>query len=84
MTWQRVQVLRATPREEHRRPQRSGELALSASVVACAIALWRGEPFADDRAALRIFGAHPETKIREAWVSKKIGPCGRRCCWARG
>ena len=39
-------------------------------VVACAIALWRGERFANDRAALRLFGAHPETKIREAWVGK--------------
>ena len=39
------------------------------NVVACAIALWLGEQFADDRAALRIFGAQPETKIREAWVS---------------
>ena len=40
------------------------------NVVACAIALWRGEQFADDRAALQIFGAHPETKIREAWFGK--------------
>ena len=48
------------------------------NVVACAIALWRGEQFADDRAALRIFGAHPETKIREAWVSKlnEFAPAG--------
>ena len=37
----------------------------SPNVVACAIALWRGEPFADDRSALRLFGAHPETKVRK-------------------
>ena len=31
MTWQKVQALRATLWEEPRRPQRSGELASSAS-----------------------------------------------------
>ena len=43
-----------------------------ANVVACAIALSRGEQFKDDRAALRLFGAHPETKVREDWVNGKL------------
>ena len=30
--------------------------------------LQRGEQFDDDRQALRLFGAHPETKVRELWV----------------
>ena len=51
----------------------------SPNVVACAIALWRGEPFADDRSALRLFGAHPETKVRKmAWFGKlnEFAPAG--------
>ena len=46
--------------------------------VACAIALWRGEQFTDDRAALRLFKAHPETKIREKWIQKldQFAPAG--------
>ena len=43
-----------------------------ANVVACAIALLRGERFDDDRQALRLFGAHPETKVRELWVDGKL------------
>ena len=42
------------------------------NVVACAIALQRGEQFDDDRQALRLFGAHPETKVRELWVDDKL------------
>ena len=43
----------------------------SSSVVACSIALWRGEHFGNDRAALRLFGAHPETKLSSAaWFAK--------------
>ena len=42
------------------------------NVVACAIALSRGEQFKDDRSALRLFGAHPETKVREDWVNGKL------------
>ena len=42
------------------------------NVVACALALQRGEHFADDRAALRLFGAHPETKVQELWVNGKL------------
>ena len=41
------------------------------NVVACAIALSRGEQFKDDREALRLFGAHPETKVREEWIDGK-------------
>ena len=42
------------------------------NVVACAIALWRREPFADDRAALlSLFGAHPETNYEELGFSEK-------------
>ena len=48
------------------------------NVVACAIALWRGEQFANDRAALELFNAHPETKIRGVWVAKldEFAPAG--------
>ena len=42
------------------------------NVVACALTLQRGEHFADDRAALRLFGVHPETKVRELWVDGKL------------
>ena len=42
------------------------------NVVACALALQRGERFNDDREALRLFGAHPETKVREEWVDGKL------------
>ena len=49
------------------------------NVVACAIALQRGERFANDREALQLFGAHPETKVREVWVDghlAKFAPAG--------
>ena len=51
------------------------------NVVACAIgiAMWRGEPFASDRAALLLFGAHPKTKVRKAvWFDKldEFAPAG--------
>ena len=42
------------------------------NIVACALALQRGERFSDDREALRLFGAHPETKVREEWVNGKL------------
>ena len=42
------------------------------NIVACALALQRGERFSDDREALRLFGAHPETKVREEWVDGKL------------
>ena len=37
-----------------------------------------GEQFTDDRAALRLFKAHPETKIRETWIQKldQFAPAG--------
>lgn len=42
------------------------------NVVACAIALHRGERFADDREAQRLFGVHPETNVRKVWVDGKL------------
>ena len=58
------------------RMKSEGILARTASakpnVVACAIALRRGERFSDDREALRRFGAHPETKVRELCVEGKL------------
>jgi len=48
-------------------------------VVACAIALQRGEKFKNDRQALRLFGAHPETKVRDVWVDgylSQFAPAG--------
>ena len=59
-------------------PQLAKRAPAKPNVVACAIALWRGESFTDDRAALRLFGVHPETKIREAWIRKldQFAPAG--------
>mmetsp|Transcript_52985 Transcript_52985/g.118891 ORF Transcript_52985/g.118891 Transcript_52985/m.118891 type:complete len:139 (-) Transcript_52985:628-1044(-) len=42
------------------------------NVIARAIAPQRGERFADDREVLRLFGVHPETKVREVWVEGKL------------
>ena len=42
------------------------------NVVACAIALRRGELFASDRKALLLFGAHPDSNVRTLWVDGKL------------
>lgn len=75
-------LLRPTPAELQEaigmiKQMKQGDPALLAktapakpNVVACAIALTRGEKFADDREALRLFNAHPETRVREVWINK--------------
>ena len=42
------------------------------NVVACAIALYRGEVFESDADALRIFGAAETTMVRRDWVEDKL------------
>ena len=41
-------------------------------MVACAIALYRGEVFESDADALRIFGAAETTMVRRDWVEDKL------------
>ena len=40
------------------------------NVVACAIAMSRGERFESDAQALDIFGVAPRTDVRELWEAK--------------
>ena len=49
------------------------------NVVACAIAMYRGERFESDASALKLFGVAPDTKVRGVWVDGKlaeIAPAG--------
>jgi hypothetical protein len=41
-------------------------------VVACAIAMSRGEPFESDTQALQLFGVAMDTKVRRDWVEGKL------------
>jgi hypothetical protein len=41
-------------------------------IIACALALQRGEQFKDDAEALRRFGVAPRTDVRKAWVEDKL------------
>ena len=48
-------------------------------VVACAIAMSRGERFESEARALQIFGVAPDTKVRKLWVNghlKDFAPAG--------
>ena len=42
------------------------------NVVACAIAMSRGEKFGSDAKALELFGVAPDTKVRVLWVEGKL------------
>ena len=42
------------------------------NVVACAIALYRGEVFESDAEALRLFGVPRTTDVRGVWVDGKL------------
>ena len=42
------------------------------NVVACAIAMSRGERFNSDAKALKLFGVAPDTKVRREWVDGKL------------
>ena len=43
-----------------------------ANVVACAIAMYRGERFESDSTALELFGVAPRTDVRAVWVDGKL------------
>ena len=48
------------------------------NVVACAIAMSRGERFESDAKALEIFGVAPKTNVRQDWLGKlaELAPAG--------
>ena len=65
-----LDVIRSMQAPCHDPPILARRAPAKPNVVACAVAMYRGETFESDAQALQLFGVKPRTDVRGTWVSK--------------
>ena len=65
-----LDVIRSMQAPCHDHPILARRAPAKLNVVACAVAMYRGETFESDAQALQLFGVKPRTDVRGTWVSK--------------